>query len=104
MKIIKKLKCKRLGIPYKIENEWYNYMSMVGSEPKNIKHQAINIFDIDGHYIVPKKGNIAEVIFHDGRRAFYRITNIIFGNRNRDWLHNYDWIDCDLVFVKIEEK
>lgn len=104
MKLIRKIKARKAGVPFVIKNEWYNYMAM----NKYGIGVMVNIFDDKRSYIVPKLGKEVEILFRnrDGeKRCKYKITKLIEESRNRDWLYDYDWVNVNLEFTSfVSEK
>lgn len=98
MKLLKRIKARQAKVPFMMKKKWYNSMAMNKYSISNM----IDIFDENNDYIIPELGNEITFIFRnlDGeKRCKYRITKIHSGNKNNDWLYDYDWIDVDLEFI-----
>lgn len=103
IKIFKKLYCKRHHIPYRLYNEWYNYMAMV---KYGLTNRLIDIFNKDNNYINPELYRIVNVLFRtkEGQvTCAYKIVKMR-SSSGGDYLYDTDKIHVDLEFVKFVEK
>lgn len=101
-RLLRRLYCKIHHIPYKLDDEWYNYMAMT---KYGLTNGLIDIFDKDNRYIDPKLHNIVNVLFRtkEGQvTCKYKIVKT-YRTVGSDWLYASDNIKVNLVFVKFVE-
>ena len=98
MKFFNKLRAKFHGVPYRINGFFYNFVIMAGTESGHYPY--VNVRRSDGTYIIPRLGEYVLVTLAPNKHAYYKIVGITSkGSTYGDWLHDYDWINVDLVFT-----
>lgn len=96
MKFFNKLRAKFHGVPYRINDFFYNDVIMAGTESGCYPY--VNVRRSDGTYIIPRLGEYVLVTFAPNKHAYYKIVSIT-RKGSKYWLRDYDLVNVDLVFT-----